>query len=94
MHLRCTQSLADHLDLLPRCRDSAFGLLLESMEDVHRVLEKHRVNCPEGVAIVVIDHLEDARAGESLQWPGAARFAASLVDEQCPPDDTLHVTGK
>src|SRR5207245_6498083 len=54
VRLRGAQPLADHLNLLFRRRDAALGLLLERVEDVHRVLEAHRVHRAVGVAVVVV----------------------------------------
>lgn len=60
------QAAADQVELLLRGRDPPPGVLLEGVQDIDDGFEAHRVDGPEGVAVVGRDDLHDARA-EALQ---------------------------
>ena len=59
-------------------RNSVLRFLLEGVEHVDDPCEAHSVDGAAGVAVMVVDHLEHASAGESLEGLGPSRLAAGL----------------
>jgi len=83
------QPALDWLDLRLWCRDAVLRLLLERVEDLDVARQAHRVDGAEGVAAVVGDHLQDARA-KPLQRLGRDVLPAALCKEQGVADLVLH----
>src|SRR5437763_188021 len=51
------QPFLDQFHVRPRCCDPGLGLLLKSMQHVHRIANPHRVDRAKGVAAVILHQL-------------------------------------
>ena len=65
-----------------RCRDTGLGFLLESVQDVNRVVETDRVNCPPGIAAKSRNDFYDAMATKSSENLSRGIRVAALSRKQ------------
>jgi hypothetical protein len=70
--LGIAQARLDQFNVAFGAGDALFRFLLKRMEYVNDTGKTYGVNSPEGVAVKIIDYLEDSAAAESLE-----RFAGS-----------------
>src|SRR5829696_2145910 len=79
--LRCSQAFPDQVYILLGCAHTRGRLLLETMQNIDRLLESHCIDSPERIAPVLLDQFEDS-------WPfplpslGRGRHSAVLNDTQ------------
>jgi hypothetical protein len=67
---------------------------LKGVEDIDRTLESFRVNRSEGVSGMVLDHLQNARAGKSFQGLGRWMLITALCLVQRITHGIVHIFGK
>jgi len=98
----------DDLDLALRRLYPPPRLLLEGMKDIDRARKADRVDGPIRIAVLIVDHLQDAPAAKTLERLGARMLAAVLrvidrkahdaadfirKDRRSSRDDPIHTTG-
>jgi hypothetical protein len=76
----------DRFDVRFRRGDAFLRLLLERPQHVNRFREAHCIDGPIGVAVEVLDDLQNTGSAETLQWLGSRRYAAALRLVQRMPD--------
>jgi hypothetical protein len=70
MLLSITQARFDKFNVLLGSGDALLRFLLESVQHIHQSGETHGINGPAGVAVEIIDQLQDSTPAESLQRLG------------------------
>ena len=73
------QALADEIKLALRRRDAALQFLLKRVQDINPGRESHCVDCPLGVAAVILDQFKYAGATETLERFRVGRRLAQLT---------------
>ncbi len=63
MLLSITQARSDKFNVLLEGGDALLRFLLESVQHIHRSGRTHGINGPVGVAVEIIDQLQDSRMG-------------------------------
>jgi hypothetical protein len=91
MLLSITQARFDKFNVLLGRSDALLRFLLESVQHIHHSGKTHGINGPVGVAVEIIDQLQDGTPAESLQRLCSYRLLASLHLVQGVPHAVLHL---
>src|SRR5580658_10393718 len=75
-----------------RCRDAAFGLLLEHVQNVNGLWKPHRIDSPERISPEVRNNLQHARCN-TLQGLGVFRHLALWTRSNANPTSSLTSSG-
>jgi hypothetical protein len=94
MLLGITQARFDKFNVLLRGGDALLRFLLESVQHVHHAGKTHGINGPVGVAVEIIDQLQDSTPAKSLQRLCGYRFLTFLHLMQGVSHAVLHLCRK
>jgi hypothetical protein len=70
------------------------GFLLEHVEDLHSLGERHGVGSPVSVPLEILHEFHDAPGNPLPERPGSLRMIAVLSVEQRRPEDVLNLLGQ
>lgn len=90
MLLRQFQASFDNIHLVLRRTDALVRLLLETVQDIHRILETNRIDRTVGIAVIVFHHFQYTRRAEALERLGLIRFQTLLSKVQGVSDNVNH----
>jgi hypothetical protein len=90
--LSITRAQFDKLNVLLGSGDALLRLLLESVQHIHHSGKTHGINGPVGVAVEIIDQLQDSTVGRiGARRVRAMRGPMGVIRRFCLPSSKMNV---